>query len=267
MVRRTPNAGEVGWDPEGGWDSTPLEGIDAVVHLAGENIGEGRWSASRKDRIERSRIDGTNSLVAGLMDLRTPPRTLVSASAMGYYGDQGETPLDESAPSGRDWLAGLVRNWEGAAQPVTTAGTRLVITRFGLLLSPAGGALAKMLLPFRLGVGGRLGPGTQWMSWITLADTARVLIAALEDSRYQGAINVSTPTPVTNSTFTEILGRVLHRPTLIPAPAFGLRLLLGQMADATILASQRMVPARLQELGFQWNDPSLEGALRRLLSA
>jgi uncharacterized protein (TIGR01777 family) len=265
LVRRVPGADEVRWDPAGKWDPSPLEGIDAVVHLAGEGIADQRWSAARKGAIAASRIDGTRSLVSALAALPTPPRTFVSASAMGVYGDRGEIALDETTPPGNDWLSEVARGWEGAALAAEKFGARVILTRFGLLLSPDGGALGKMLLPFRLGVGGHLGNGHQWMSWITLRDTARVITAALTDDRYTGPINVCTQNPVTNREFTRILGQVLRRPTLFPVPALALKALFGEMAEATILASQRMVPGRLRSLGFQWEDPDLEGALRTLL--
>jgi len=265
LVRRTPGVDEVRWDPTGAWDASPLEGVDAVVHLAGEGIAEGRWTTQRKAAIASSRIGGTRALVTALAKLRTPPRVLVSASAMGIYGDRGEIALDESTSPGNDWLSEVATGWEVEALAAKSFGARVVLTRFGLLLSPDGGALAKMLLPFRMGVGGHLGSGHQWMSWITLRDTARVIAAALTDDRYAGPINVCTPTPVTNREFTRILGRVLRRPTLFPVPALALKALFGEMAEATILASQRMTPARLHSLGFRWEDPDLEGALRTLL--
>jgi uncharacterized protein (TIGR01777 family) len=256
----------VRWDPAGAWDAAPLGGIDAVVHLAGEGIAESRWSPERKAAIAASRIDGTRSLVTALSRIPAPPRTLISASAMGFYGDRGEIALDESTPSGNDWLSTVARGWEGEALAARTFGARVVLTRFGLLLSPEGGALGKMLLPFRLGVGGHLGNGHQWMSWITLHDTARIIATALTDPRYDGPVNVCTPHPVTNREFTKCLGRVLHRPTIAPVPAFVLKGIFGEMAEAAFLASQRMVPARVLALGFEWKDPHLEGALRTLLA-
>ncbi len=267
LVRGNAGSGQVRWDPTGPWDPTPLEGVDGVVHLAGEGIGEGRWTPDRKSRISASRIDGTRSLVQGLASLRTPPGVLISASAMGFYGDRGEATLDDSAPAGHDWLSEVATRWEAEALAAKMFGARVVITRFGLLLSPEGGVLGKMLTPFKLGVGGRLGDGHQWMSWTTLRDTARVITAALTDPRYEGPFNVATPAPVRNSEFTAILGRVLRRPAVAPVPAFVLRALFGEMADAAILASQRLTPARLQHLGFSWQDPDLEAALRTLLGS
>lgn len=265
LVRGAARTGEIHWDPDGVWDNTPLNGIEAVIHLAGANLAGHRWTRHQKDRIEGSRVNGTGSLVDGIATLHTPPRVMISASAMGFYGDRGDDLLDENAPSGHGWLANVARNWEGAAHEAQTFGTRVVITRFGLILSPRGGALQKLLLPFRLGLGGRLGPGTQWMSWITLGDTVRAILAALDDDRYSGAINVASPNPVTNAEFTKTLGRVLRRPTPFPVPTMALELLFGEMADATLLASQRMVPQRLRDLGFLWEQPLLEGALRSVL--
>lgn len=265
LVRGAARPGEIHWDPDGVWDNSPLNGVEAVIHLAGANIAGHRWTRRQKDRIEGSRVNGTGSLVDGIASLHTPPQVMISASAMGFYGDRGDDLLDENASSGHGWLANVARNWEGAAHEAQTFGTRVVITRFGLILSPHGGALQKLLLPFSLGLGGRLGPGTQWMSWITLGDTVRAILAALADTRYSGAINVTSPNPVTNAEFTRVLGKVLRRPTPFPVPAMALELLFGEMADATLLASQRMVPQRLQELGFTWEQPLLEGALLSVL--
>lgn len=265
LVRRAPGPGEVRWDPAGAWDPAPLEGFDAVVHLAGEGIAESRWTPAQKAAIAASRIDGTRSLVSALARLAAPPRTLISASAMGIYGDRGEISLDESTPPGNDWLSEVAVAWESEALAARSFGARVVLTRFGLLLSPEGGALGKMLLPFRLGAGGPLGNGHQWMSWITLRDTARIISTALTDARYEGPVNVCTPHSVTNREFTRTLGRVLRRPTIAAVPAFALKMIFGEMAEATLLASQRMVPGRLKALGFAWKDPELEGALRAIL--
>lgn len=265
LVRGTPKAGEVRWNPAGAWDATPLDGFDAVIHLAGESIAGGRWNAERKARIRDSRVTGTRSLVAPLLKLSTPPRTFISASAMGIYGVRREELLTEESSIGTDFLAEVAQGWEGAAEPLTRRGTRVVHLRFGVLLSPAGGALAKMLLPMQMGVGGKLGDGTQWMSWLALDDAIYLVHRALIDQRYAGAINAVTPTPHTNADFTEVLGRVVERPTLATVPAFALKLLFGEMAEATVLASQRLAPARLQQLGFAWRYPTLEGALRHLL--
>lgn len=265
MVRQAPAAGEIRWDPDGDWDPAPLAEIDAVVHLAGKNIAEGRWTARRKREIELSRLRGTRCLVDYMCGLPTPPRTLVSASAMGYYGDRGTVPVDEKAAAGEDWLARLVADWESEAKAAVNYGCRVVLSRTGLVLTPEGGVLGKMLPPFRAGVGGRLGSGMQWMSWIAIDDAVAALANAITDERYKGPINLSTPAPVINRDFTKALGKVLGRPTIFPVPAAALRLIFGELADGAILASQRVIPARLKELGFEWRYPELEGTLRHLL--
>ena len=265
LVRGTPAAGEVRWDPRRPWDASALDGYDAVIHLAGESIAGGRWTAERKARIRSSRVEGTSSLVLALAKLPHPPRTLISASAMGIYGDRGDELLTESSSDGTDFLAEVARGWENAAEPLGAAGTRLVHLRFGVLLSPAGGALAKMLPPMLAGAGGRLGSGKQWMSWLALDDAIYLVHRALLDERYRGAINAVSPTPATNAEFTKVLADVVRRPTLFPVPEFSLRLLFGEMASGTILASQRLAPVRLEGLGFEWKYPTLEDALRHLL--
>ena len=265
LVRGTPKSGEVRWDPRGRWDARALEGYDAVIHLAGEGIADGRWSAARKARIRSSRVEGTASLVSALAELARPPKALIGASAMGIYGDRGDEELTEGSTTGSDFLAEVARGWEAAAEPLRRVGTRVVHLRFGVLLSPAGGALAKMLPPILAGIGGRLGSGGQWMSWLALDDAIYLVHRAILDERYQGPLNAATPTPYTNALFTKALGRIVRRPTFIPVPAFALKALFGEMASGTILASQRLVPARLQEFGFEWRYPALEGALRHLL--
>ncbi len=265
LVRGIPAAGEVRWDPQRPWDARALDGYDAVIHLAGESIAGGRWTAERKARIRSSRVEGTSSLVTALAKLPHPPKTLISASAMGIYGDRGDELLTESSADGSDFLAEVARGWEDATEPLGKAGTRLVHLRFGVLLSPAGGALAKMLPPMLAGAGGRLGSGKQWMSWLALDDAIYLVHRALLDARYHGALNAVTPSPATNGEFTDTLADVVRRPTLLPVPEIALKLLFGEMASGTILASQRLVPARLRELGFEWKYPTLEGALRHLL--
>ena len=265
LVRGNPRPGEVRWDPSGSWDATPLDGYDAVIHLAGESIAGSRWSEARKARIRGSRIDGTRSLTTALARLPRPPKVLISASAMGIYGDRGAEELTERSTLGTDFLGEVARGWEEAAAPLTAAGARTVHLRFGVLLSPAGGALGKMLPAFLGGVGGRLGTGKQYMSWLALDDAVYLVHRALVDDRYAGPINAVAPVAPTNAEFTEVLGRVLHRPTLLPVPTIALTTLFGEMAHAAILASQRVVPARLRELGFEWRYPELEGALRHLL--
>ena len=267
-LRRAPSAGpdEASWNPaDGTFASGALDGIDAVVHLAGENIAGGRWTAARKARIRDSRVDGTRRLCEALAALDTPPRVLVAASAIGYYGDRGDELLDESAAPGTGFLPAVSRSWEGAAAPARDAGIRVVHLRIGIVLSPAGGALAQMLLPFRLGVGGVLGSGDQYMSWIALDDVVGVVRHALADESLSGPVNTVAPQAVTNREFTRTLGKVLRRPTILPAPAFALRVALGEMADALLLASTRVDPAALRATTFEFQHPQLDGALRQLL--
>ena len=261
-----PGSGDVRWDPGAGRiDAVGLAGVDAVVHLAGESVGQ-RWSEARKARIRHSRVEGTRLLAQALADLPSRPRVLVSASAVGFYGDRGDQAVDEASAAGGGFLAGVVREWEAAAAPARRAGIRVAHPRLGVVLSPRGGALARMLPPFRLGAGGRLGSGRQWMSWITLDDAVRALLFALADTRVEGPCNVTAPGPVTNAEFTAQLAQALGRPALVPAPAFALRLAFGEMADEALRAGQRVRPRRLEELGFAFHHPELEGALRAALA-
>jgi uncharacterized protein len=268
LVRRAAGPGEASWDPIGGrLDPAVLEGVDAVVHLAGENVGT-RWTTARQRRIRESRVSGTKLLSQSIARLRRPPRVLISASAVGIYGNRGDEILTEASPAGdpsSDFLASVSLEWEGAADPARAAGIRVVHPRFGVVLSPAGGALSKMLLPFRLGLGGRLGRGTQWMSWISIDDAVGAIHHALETDTLRGPLNATAPNPLTNRDFTETLGRVLRRPTPFPVPAAALRLALGEMADETLLASTRVLPARLLQSGYQFRHPDIEGALRHVL--
>jgi hypothetical protein len=258
-------AGDVAWDPTAGTlDRAALEGSDAVVHLAGENIF-GRWTARKKARIRDSRAKPTRLLCESLAQLSLPPRVLVCASAVGYYGDRGAEVLREESAPGDSFLAEVCREWEAATQAATDVGIRVVNLRFGMVLTPAGGALATMLLPFRLGLGGRFGSGRQFMSWIALDDLLEVVRHALTTEGLRGPVNAVAPTPVTNLDFTRTLGWVLRRPTVFSVPAFAARLVFGEMADALLLASARVEPARLQATGFRFRFPELEGALRHLL--
>ena len=268
LVRSRRGGGEaqVLWDPQAGTiDSASLEGLDAVVHLAGESIAGGRWTAARKARILESRVKGTSLLAETLAGLRERPKVLVSASAVGYYGDRGEEALREENASGSGFLAGVCRQWEAAAAPAAQSGIRVVHPRFAMILSTAGGALQRLLLPFRLGLGGRLGSGRQFMSWIALDDAVGAICHALTHDDLQGPVNTASPTPVRNREFTTTLGRVLRRPTVFPLPAFAARLAFGQMADELLLASQRVEPAKLLAGGYQFGFPDLESALRHLL--
>lgn len=265
-VTRRPGPGEIGWDPAAGRiDAEAFEGLDAVVHLAGENIAGGRWSADSKRRILESRTKGTTLLCQALARLERPPRVLVSASAIGFYGDRGDEALDETSPPGVGFLADVCRQWEAATTPAREAGIRVVNLRIGVVLTPKGGALAQMLTPFRLGAGGTLGPGTQWMSWISLDDLVGAVLHAIAAPTLEGPVNATAPAPVTNAGLTRTLAAVLHRPAVLPVPAFALRALLGEMADALLLASARVLPRRLGESGFVFRDADLRGALADML--
>ena len=269
LVRVPPRPGQsaVYWNPAAGeLDSVGLEGTDAVIHLAGESL-LGRWSAEKKTRIRESRVRGTRILCEALARLVHPPQVLLSASAIGYYGDRGEEILQEDSPPGTSFLASVCREWEAAAAPAVQQGIRVVQLRSGIVLSPAGGALAKMLTPFRMGLGGIVGSGRQYMSWIALDDLIEVILHALRRDTLRGPVNAVSPTPVTNQEFTRTLGRVLSRPTILPMPAFAARLAFGEMAEELLLASTRVEPARLQASGYRFHYPELEGALRHLLRA
>jgi uncharacterized protein (TIGR01777 family) len=268
LVRRQPNPGEQAahWDPiAGSIDARALEGLDAVVHLAGENIAE-RWTAAKKARIRDSRVKGTQLLCETLTRLSSPPKVLVSASAIGYYGDRGEETLTDDSPPGRAFLSEVCRAWEAATEPARQHGLRVVQLRLGVVLSAAGGALAKMLPPFRLGLGGVLGSGQQYMSWIALDDVVSAIQHALVTDALQGPTNAVAPQAVTNQEFTKTLGKVLGRPTAIPLPAFAARLMFGEMADELLLASTRVQPTKLLASGYQFRYPELEAALQHVLA-
>ena len=262
----TKQAGDVVWDPERGvLPASGIEGADAVVHLAGAPIAQ-RWTASHKDEIRESRLRSTALLVRTIAAAATKPRVMLSGSAIGYYGDRGDAPVDETSTPGSDFLARVVQDWEEAAAPVTNAGVRLVLLRTGIVLSPRGGALERLLVPFRLGVGGPIGGGDQWMSWISLEDHIRAMEFALFSDSLSGAVNLVSPNPVTNGNFASTLGRVLNRPALVPVPGIALELLYGEMARATLLAGQRVRPAALAAAGFAFDYPTLEQALRHELA-
>jgi len=256
----------VRWDPAAGTiDAAGLEGIDAVVHLAGESVAGKRWTAATKARIRDSRITGTTLLCETLARLRQPPKTLVCASAIGYYGNAGAAEVREESPSGDGFLADVCRQWEAATAPASAAGIRVVQLRIGIVLSPAGGALASMLTPFRLGLGGRLGSGAQYMSWISIDDLIGAILHALTTGVLRGPVNAVAPLPVTNAEFTRVLGHVLRRPTLLPVPAAAARLAFGEMADALLLGGARVTPARLHDTGYTFRHADLETALRHVL--
>ncbi len=267
LVRGTSEQG-VRWDPaQGEIETAKLEGFDAVVHLAGENISGGRWNDERKERIRDSRIKGTRLLAGALAKLKKKPKVLVCASAIGFYGDRGEEVLGEDAAAGEGFLSSVCVDWEKAADAARAAGIRVVHLRFGVVLASGGGALAKMLLPFKLGLGGVIGDGDQYMSWVTVDDAVGMIHYAIENDALAGPVNAVAPNPVTNREFTKTLGAVLSRPTLIPVPAFGVRLALGEMADELLLSSTRVVPNKLRESGYAFRFADLESALRHLLGA
>lgn len=268
LVRRTPEPGadEIEWDvPAGRLDAASLEGLDAVVHLAGAGIGDRRWNDDYKRLLVDSRVQSTALLAEAIASLDSRPAVFLSGSAMGFYGDRGDEQLDESAPGGSGFLADLVAQWEAAAQPAVAAGVRTAFLRTSIVLDPDSGALAKMLPLFRLGLGGRFGSGRQWMSWITLADEVGAIIHLLGSSD-SGPVNLVAPEPVTNADFTKALGSALGRPTLLPVPAFGPRLLLGrEMADALLFDSARLVPRTLLASGYAFAHPDVEQALEAIL--
>ena len=268
LVRHAPHDDtEVEWYPErGSLALARLEGMDAVIHLAGESIAEGRWMDEKKRRIRESRVKGTILLSEALANLKHPPQTLLCASAIGYYGDRGDEILTEESVPGNDFLAGVCIEWERATESAREKGIRVVNLRFGIILSIEGGALAKMLPPFRMGAGGRIGSGKQWMSWIALDDVVGAVKFALINNAVRGPVNVVAPNPVTNGEFTKALGRMLSRPTIFPIPAFGVRLAFGEMADALLLSSQRVEPVNLKQTGHEFRYSELETALRHVLS-
>ena len=261
------SAGDIRWDPASGFvNLDAMEAADAVVNLNGASIGGGRWTPARKKILRASRVDSTRFLVESLERLKQKPRVFISASAIGYYGNRGDEILTESSASGNEFLAALCRDWEAEALRAQSSGTRTVITRFGVILSSNGGALRQMLTPFKLGLGGRLGSGKQWMSWVALDDVIGILRAALSNEQASGPVNVVAPNPVQNSEFTRVLASVLHRPAIFPAPAFALRLAIGEMADALLLSSQRVQSERSPAAGYAFRYENLEPALHAILA-
>ena len=255
-------AGNVPWDPmSASIDTSPMEGADAFVHLSGASIGDSRWTPARKAVLRSSRVDSSRVLVEALARLRQKPKVFVCASATGYYGDRGDEILTESSDCGTDFLALLARDWEAEAMRAEHAGIRTVRLRYGVILSAAGGALPRMAMPFKLGVGGRFGSGQQWMSWITLEDAVAITRLAIENDALAGPVNVVAPNPVRNAEFTRILANALHRPAIFPAPAFALRLALGEMAGPLLLSSQRVRPERLIAMNYAFRSADLPAAL------
>ena len=267
LVRRATTAvDEVTWNPATGeGDAARLEGVDAVINLSGENVAAGRWTTARRERIFRSRVDATRTLVTLLARLSRKPAVMVNASAVGFYGDRGEEELTEASAAGDGFLAEAVQAWEAEAGKVSAQGIREVRLRLGVVLSPAGGALAKLLPLFRAGLGGRMGSGRQWMSWISVDDAVGALYHAVVSPQMSGAVNGTATDPVTNAGFTAMLAGVLRRPAVLPVPAAVLRGVFGQMADETILASAKVIPGKLTATGYGFRWPHLDGALRHVL--
>jgi uncharacterized protein len=266
VTRRLSRPGDIAWDPvRGEIDTASLQPPEAVVHLAGENIADDRWTDAKKQRIRDSRVKGTQLLSETLAGLRQRPRVLVSASAVGYYGHRGEEVLTEESSSGKGFLAEVCRQWEAATQPAMQAGIRMVCLRNGLVLGADGGVLRTILPPFRLGLGGPVGSGRQYWSWISLTDMLHVIVHCVGTETLSGPVNAVAPNPVTNKEFATTLGHVLNRPTLIPVPEFAARLALGEMANELLFASARVVPARLRTSGYGFTHTTLDAALRDLL--
>ena len=268
LTRSKPReAHDIAWDPSR--NQLPkgrIDGSDVVVHLAGENIAGKRWNPKVKEELRSSRIDGTKLLCETIVQLDPTPKTLICASAIGFYGDRGSDWLNETSPAGSGFLADLCRDWEAACEPARAKGIRVVNLRFGVILSPKGGALAKMLTPFKMGVGGVVGSGNQYWSWISIDDVVGVIDFCIKQEKISGPVNTTAPCPVTNYDFTKTLGSVLGRPTMLPLPAFAARIAIGEMADGLLLSSARVMPNRLSETGYRFQYPTLEPALKHLLS-
>jgi len=262
LVRRQPaNAKEVSLTPNA---PSQVSGFDAVVHLAGETV-MGRWTPKKKVRIRESRVVGTRDLATALANAEKPPHTLIVASAVGYYGPRGDEIITEDTPPGSDFLAQGTSLWEAAAEPARQAGIRVINFRIGMVLSPDGGALKEMLFPFKMGVGGRVGSGKQWMSWVALDDVIGAIFFALENQSLKGPVNLVAPNPVTNAEFTKALGEAVHRPTVFPVPAFVIKLAFGEMGEVLLLSGQRVVPAKLLASGYKFQQTDVASALQSML--
>jgi uncharacterized protein len=265
LVRKNSNfENEIFWNPDSKSDFSKLDGFEAVVHLAGESI-VGRWNVEKKEKIRRSRVEGTRSLSEALASAPNPPKVLVCASAIGYYGDRGNELLKEDSPPGTGFLPETCREWESASAPASEKGIRVANTRFGIVLSTKGGALKQMLTPFKLGLGGKVGSGNQYYSWVSIDDVIGSINYILKNETLAGPVNVVSPNPVTNAEFTRILAKVLFRPAVFPMPAFAAKKVFGEMADALLLASAKVEPSKLLESHYPFQYPELEGALRNLL--
>jgi uncharacterized protein len=255
-------SGSITWDPlKGEANPADFEGFDAVFHLAGENVAERRWSPEQKRRLRDSRVETTKLLTKTLLSTKQKPKVVLSASAVGYYGDRGNQVLTEESAAGNGFLPEVSIEWEKATDPLSAAGIRVVLLRFGIVLSSKGGAAQHMLLPFKLGVGGTLGSGDQYWSWIGLGDAIRALLFLLDNEQHAGPVNIAAPEPATNREFTKALGKHLHRPTILPVPTFALRIVFGEMADEALLAGARVVPRKLLDAGFNYEHPNLQDAL------
>ncbi|MCA9284332.1 MAG: TIGR01777 family oxidoreductase [Phycisphaerales bacterium] len=262
LSRRPAGEHAFKWNPaRGELDDRAFENLDAVVHLAGEPIGDGRWTDARKRAIRESRVRGTDMIARAVSLARTPPRVLISASAVGYYGDRGEETVDEASRNGSGFLAEVCVAWEAAADPARSAGIRVVHPRIGLVVASEGGALSHMVTPFRLGLGGPIGSGRQWMSWIHLDDLVAVLRLLLDDSAFTGPVNAVTPMPVRNAEFVAALAKALHRPSFLPMPSLAVQLLFGEMGQHLLLEGAKVRPARLEEAGFAWRHPEIAEAI------
>ena len=267
LVRTAPRVGEIEWHPnKDEVSAASLEGFDIIINLAGENIAGGRWTDEQKRKIRDSRVNGTHLLSEAIAKIERKPRAFVCASATGIYGDRGDEILDEQSESGGGFLAGVCREWEMACELAEKAGVRVVNLRFGPILAREGGMLSKLLTPFKMGMGGKVGSGRQYVSWVSLEDSVNAILLAINDESIRGPLNVVSPNPVTNEEFTKTLGHVLNRPTALAMPAFAARLAFGEMADEMLLVSQRVMPKRLNAAGFQFKYPGLESALRHYLA-
>jgi uncharacterized protein len=266
LVRRPARAGEIEWHPNNDQiDAATLEGFDAIINFAGENIAAGRWTDDQKRKIHDSRVNGTHLLSEGIANLKVQPKVFLCASATGIYGDRDDETLDEQSDSGGGFLAGVCREWEKATEPAAQAGVRTVNLRFGPIISREGGMLAKMLTPFKMGMGGKVGSGKQYISWVAIEDAISAIRLTLKDEKFRGPLNIVSPHPVRNEEFTKTLGQVLSRPTALHMPAFAVRLAFGEMADEMLLTSQRVMPKKLNDAGYEFVFPELEGALKKHL--
>lgn len=266
--KEAKNQDEIQWDAYQGFSESELsklEDFDAVIHLAGENVGEGSWTEEKKRRIRKSRILGTRTLVEAFQKTKNPPKIFVSASAIGFYGDRGNEVLTEESPAGEGFFPEICQEWEAESRRAGDFGARVVMPRIGVVLTKDGGALEKMLTPFKFGVGGTIGSGEQWMSWIAIDDLIRIFHFALENMELSGAVNAVAPNPATNEEFTNTFGKILNRPTILPIPAFGIKLLFGEMGETLLLQGARILPEKLLEAGFNFQFPDLEKAMKHVL--